>query len=47
MRGRYQRRSDKQMIAEAFAISNVDGLHLEHPVLQRGPADDAARHRVG
>jgi putative SOS response-associated peptidase YedK len=29
MCGRYQRRSDKQKIAEAFQLSNVDGLHLE------------------
>jgi putative SOS response-associated peptidase YedK len=27
--GRYQRRSDKQKIAEAFALGNVDGLALE------------------
>jgi putative SOS response-associated peptidase YedK len=27
--GRYQRRSDKQRIAEAFAVGNVDGLALE------------------
>jgi putative SOS response-associated peptidase YedK len=27
--GRYQRRSDKQRIAEAFALGNVDGLALE------------------
>jgi hypothetical protein len=26
---RYQRRSDKQRIAEAFALGNVDGLTLE------------------
>jgi putative SOS response-associated peptidase YedK len=26
MCGRYQRRSDKQRIAEAFAVGNVDGL---------------------
>lgn len=26
---RYQRRSDKQKIAEAFALGNVDGLALE------------------
>jgi putative SOS response-associated peptidase YedK len=29
MCGRYQRRSDKQHIAEAFALGNVDGLALE------------------
>ena len=29
MCGRYQRRSDKQRIAEAFAIGNLDGLVLE------------------
>jgi putative SOS response-associated peptidase YedK len=29
MCGRYQRRSDKQRIAEAFALGNVDGLYLE------------------
>jgi putative SOS response-associated peptidase YedK len=29
MCGRYQRRSDKQRIAEAFALGNVDGLSLE------------------
>jgi putative SOS response-associated peptidase YedK len=29
MCGRYQRRSDKQKIAEAFHIGNVDGLALE------------------
>jgi putative SOS response-associated peptidase YedK len=29
MCGRYQRRSDKQKIAEAFAVGNVDGLALE------------------
>src|SRR5215469_6671014 len=29
MCGRYQRRSDKQRIAEAFALGNVDGLALE------------------
>src|ERR1700733_4680147 len=29
MCGRYQRRSDKQKIAEAFQLGNVDGLHLE------------------
>jgi len=29
MCGRYQRRSDKQKIAEAFALGNVDGLALE------------------
>jgi len=28
MCGRYQRRSDKQRIAEAFALGNVDGLAL-------------------
>jgi hypothetical protein len=27
--GRYQRRSDKQRIAEAFALGNVDGVTLE------------------
>jgi putative SOS response-associated peptidase YedK len=27
--GRYQRRSDKQKIAEAFSLGNVDGLNLE------------------
>jgi putative SOS response-associated peptidase YedK len=27
--GRYQRRSDKQKIAEAFQLGNIDGLHLE------------------
>ena len=31
MCGRYQRRSDKQRIAEAFAVGNVDGLALELP----------------
>ena len=31
MCGRYQRRSDKQKIAEAFAVGNVDGLALELP----------------
>jgi putative SOS response-associated peptidase YedK len=29
MCGRYQRRSDKQRIAETFALGNVDGLALE------------------
>lgn len=29
MCGRYQRRSDKQRIAEAFHLGNADGLHLE------------------
>ena len=29
MCGRYQRRSDKQKIAEAFALGNIDGLALE------------------
>lgn len=29
MCGRYQRRSDKQRIAEAFALGNIDGLALE------------------
>jgi transposase len=29
MCGRYQRRSDKQKIAEAFQFGNIDGLHLE------------------
>jgi putative SOS response-associated peptidase YedK len=29
MCGRYQRRSDKQKIAVAFALGNVDGLSLE------------------
>jgi putative SOS response-associated peptidase YedK len=29
MCGRYQRRSDKQKIAEAFQLGNVDGLHFE------------------
>jgi putative SOS response-associated peptidase YedK len=29
MCGRYQRRSDKQRIAEAFALGNMDGLTLE------------------
>ena len=29
MCGRYQRRSDKQRIAEAFALGSVDGLALE------------------
>jgi len=29
MCGRYQRRSDKQRSAEAFAVGNVDGLALE------------------
>jgi hypothetical protein len=28
MCGRYQRRADKQMIADAFQIGDVDGLHL-------------------
>jgi putative SOS response-associated peptidase YedK len=27
--GRYQRRSDKQRIAEDYAVGNVDGLALE------------------
>src|SRR5271170_2457551 len=27
--GRYQRRSDKQRITDAFALGNVDGLGLE------------------
>jgi putative SOS response-associated peptidase YedK len=27
--GRYQRRSDKQKISEAFQLGNVDGLSLE------------------
>src|SRR5271165_6952006 len=31
MCGRYQRRSDKQRIAEAFALGHVDGLALELP----------------
>jgi putative SOS response-associated peptidase YedK len=30
MCGRYQRRSDKQRIAEAFALGEVEGLALEH-----------------
>jgi hypothetical protein len=29
MYGRYQRRSDKQKIAEAFHLGNVDGLSIE------------------
>ena len=29
MCGRYQHRSDKQKIAEAFALGNIDGLVLE------------------
>jgi putative SOS response-associated peptidase YedK len=29
MCGRYQRRSDKQKIAEAFQLGNIDGLALE------------------
>jgi putative SOS response-associated peptidase YedK len=29
MCGRYQRRSDKQRVAEAFGLGNVDGLFLE------------------
>ena len=29
MCGRYQRRSDKQRIADAFALGNVDGLAIE------------------
>jgi putative SOS response-associated peptidase YedK len=29
MCGRYQRRSDKQKIVEAFQLGNTDGLHLE------------------
>lgn len=29
MCGRYQRRSDKQKIAEAFQLGNIDGLYLE------------------
>lgn len=29
MCGRYQRRSDKQKTAEAFALGNIDGLALE------------------
>ena len=29
MCGRYQRRSDKQRIAEAFKLGNLDGLFLE------------------
>jgi putative SOS response-associated peptidase YedK len=29
MCGRYQRRSDKQKIAEAFRVGNIDGLYLE------------------
>ena len=32
MCGRYQRRSDKQRIAEAFALGNMDGLALETDV---------------
>src|SRR5271170_7573433 len=31
MCGRYQRRSDKQRIAEAFALGHVDGLALGIP----------------
>ena len=31
MCGRYQRRSDKQKIAEAFHLGNVDGLALDFP----------------
>ena len=31
MCGRYQRRSDKQRIAEAFYLGNVDGLPLDFP----------------
>ena len=31
MCGRYQRRSDKQKIAEAFHLRNVDGLALDFP----------------
>ena len=31
MCGRYQRRSDKQRIAEAFHLGNVDGLALDFP----------------
>lgn len=29
MCGRYQRRADKQRIAEAFHLGNIDGLALE------------------
>ena len=29
MCGRYQRKADKQRIAEAFQLGNVDGLSLE------------------
>jgi putative SOS response-associated peptidase YedK len=29
MCGRYQRRADKQKIAESFELSDVDGLYLE------------------
>jgi hypothetical protein len=48
MCGRYQRRSDKQKIAEAFQLSNVDGLHLELASdLQRRPSNDAAYNRLG
>jgi hypothetical protein len=38
MFGRYQRRSDKQKIAEAFAPGNVDGLIVE---LAPGYIDDS------
>jgi len=38
MCGRYQRRSDKQKIAEAFQLGSVDGLALEFaPVYNAAP----------
>ena len=56
MCGRYQRRSEKQRIAEAFGIGNVDGLSLElapdynvapqtmQPVIVWGARRDANAH---
>jgi hypothetical protein len=41
MCGRYQRRSDKQKIAEAFQLGNVDGLSLE-----LGPDYNAAQQSM-
>jgi putative SOS response-associated peptidase YedK len=40
---RYQRRSDKQKIAEAFHLGNIDGLSLElTPDYNVAPEDDSA-----
>ena len=45
MRGRYQRRSDKQRTAESLAPRNVDGLLVNSRQIQRCAANDATCDR--